>query len=381
MPKSDFVREYMAVRQDSFKEWTLLQAWKKSRAWPINHNVFTDVNFAPSIPYLTTVCDLPATFPSSNSNTKPPNDLMPDSDPDLESDSSCDDDSDDGDNPDTNNNDNNDPDNSDNVDNDRQTDPQMPCSSPPINIPNDTPQCLTPTLNNTRHQTRSMNCCGSLLPLPATIPPHRFYGSETFAYIAHLEKKANFYKAHCTMLEMENQNLKRRVNQQHNARSNKKCKVVTDAWMLTSEEGLQLAEEQENEQHIKKQKKKENAQKREDKAAERRQQRASCDPNEPFRGSLTSKSKGDLQEIAGVLGLPEEGTVKNLQVRIIAHFDAHTDLRDSPLFTGLFNRTRTSQPNKPDDAGTQTQPHTPLQQRHSPLTTNLVNVMQTLLEY
>ena len=123
MLKLDFVREYMAVQQDSFKEQTLLQAWKKSRAWPINHNVFTDVDFALSIPYSTMVCDLLATFSSSNSNTKPPDDLTPDSDPDLESDSSCDNDSNNGDNPDTNNNDNNNLDNSNNIDNDRQTDP------------------------------------------------------------------------------------------------------------------------------------------------------------------------------------------------------------------------------------------------------------------
>src|SRR5271155_4682556 len=80
----------------------------------------------------------------------------------------------------------------------------------------------------------------------------------------------------------------------------------------------------------KKQKKKETAQRREDKAAERRRQRENRNLSEPFRGSLTSKNKGDLQEIAGVLGLSEDGTVKDLRTRIIAHFDANSHLRDSP---------------------------------------------------
>jgi hypothetical protein len=128
----------------------------------------------------------------------------------------------------------------------------------------------------------------------------------------HLEKTVDFYQTHCTMLEMENQNLKRRANQQDNAQSNKKCKVVMDAWMLTSDEGLRLAEEQEAEQRAKKQKKKEMEQRREDKAAEWWQQRENRDPSEPFRGSLTLKNKGDLQEITGVLGLSEDGTVKDL---------------------------------------------------------------------
>ena len=86
------------------------------------------------------------------------------------------------------------------------------------------------------------------------------------------------------------------------------------------------------------------------------QQRADHDPSEPFRGSLTLKNKGDLQEIAGVLGLSEDGTVKDLQAQINTHFDTHSDLRESPLFTGLFNCPRTSQPNKPDDTSTHTQP-------------------------
>jgi len=144
--------------------------------------------------------------------------------------------------------------------------------------------------------------------------------------------------------------------------------------MLTLDEGLCLAEEQEEEQRAKKQKKEELTQRREDKAVERRRQRADRDPSEPFRGSLTSKNKGDLQEIVGVLCLSEDGTVKDLQARIIAHFDTHPDLCESPLFTRLFNRTRTSQPNT--STAIQTQPCAPLQQRPSALTTNILNVMQ-----
>lgn len=174
----------------------------------------------------------------------------------------------------------------------------------------------------------------------------------------------------------ELQNLKRRVNQRDNATS-KKRKVVTSAWMLTSEEGLQLAEEQEVERQEKAQKKKESMQRRLDKETERRQQRAERDPNEPFRGSLSSRNKADLQEIAGALNLSEDGTVKDLLTRITAHFDANSHLRSSPLFSGLFSRARTSRSKQTNDAGTylpipilQDPTHT-----GPPLTTNLVNVL------
>jgi hypothetical protein len=144
------------------------------------------------------------------------------------------------------------------------------------------------------------------------------------------------------MLEMENKNLKRKVNRHDMTRNKTKRKVVTNARMLTSEEGLRFAEEQEAEQEAKKRKKDETTRKRLDKEVEKRQQRAERDPNEPFKGSLASKNKGDLQEIAGALCLPEAGTVNDLQTRIMAHFDTNSHLHDSPLFSGLFGHTRPS---------------------------------------
>jgi hypothetical protein len=94
MSRSDFVREYMGVRRDAFKERTVLQAWKKSGAWPINPNVFTDDDFAPSVPYSTQVRDLPATFPSSKTAEPPASADEPDASSDNESDDSDDSDSD-----------------------------------------------------------------------------------------------------------------------------------------------------------------------------------------------------------------------------------------------------------------------------------------------
>ena len=84
MSREAFVSEYIAVRHDTFKERTILQAWKKSGAWPINPNVFTDDDFAPSIPYSTHARDLPTTFPSSNAGP-PTSHPAPDSDSDSSS--------------------------------------------------------------------------------------------------------------------------------------------------------------------------------------------------------------------------------------------------------------------------------------------------------
>ena len=69
-------------------------------------------------------------------------------------------------------------------------------------------------------------------------------------------------------------------------------------------------------------------------------------------GSLSSKSKLDLQEIAGALSLSEEGTKEVLIRRINTFFDSHPRIRDSERFTGLFNRAH----RRRNDTNSATQP-------------------------
>jgi hypothetical protein len=67
MPIRDFVKEYMAVRADSFAEKTIRMAWKKSGAWPIDKAVFSDGDYAPSVPFSTTATHLPKDFDATAS--------------------------------------------------------------------------------------------------------------------------------------------------------------------------------------------------------------------------------------------------------------------------------------------------------------------------
>lgn len=55
MPKEDFVKEYMHIRQETFCLSTVTSAFRKSGTWPIDKTVFTDDNFAPSISHSTEV--------------------------------------------------------------------------------------------------------------------------------------------------------------------------------------------------------------------------------------------------------------------------------------------------------------------------------------
>jgi hypothetical protein len=110
-----------------------------------------------------------------------------------------------------------------------------------------------------------------------------------------------------------------------------------EAQVLTSAEGKQLAAENDAEQVAKKRKKRDAALRRKQKENDREQQRHDWAPDASFTGSLSSKSKPDLQEIAGALSLAEEGTKKVLMCSINVFFDSHPCIRDSKRFTRLFN--------------------------------------------
>jgi hypothetical protein len=76
------------------------------------------------------------------------------------------------------------------------------------------------------------------------------------------------------------------------------------------------------------------------KEAEREVLRQQRDPNEPFTGKLSSKSKPDLQDVAQALGLATDGQKKVILARINAYFDENPHLRETSQFEGLFNRSR-----------------------------------------
>lgn len=67
-------------------------------------------------------------------------------------------------------------------------------------------------------------------------------------------------------------------------------------------------------------------------------------PNMPpiFAGSIQTKKKGELQDIANALHLDDRGTKDELQTRIKKYLDNNQDLEDDPAFAGLFGRRKRS---------------------------------------
>ena len=65
MSRENFVKEYMAIRMATFKSTTVKSAWRKSGCWPINPDVFTEEDYAPSTPMSTAASHVPTSYPET----------------------------------------------------------------------------------------------------------------------------------------------------------------------------------------------------------------------------------------------------------------------------------------------------------------------------
>lgn len=63
IPRDQFVKHYMDVQQRTFKDTTICTTFRKSGVWPINHNLFQDTDFSPSINTSTVAQDVPDSYP------------------------------------------------------------------------------------------------------------------------------------------------------------------------------------------------------------------------------------------------------------------------------------------------------------------------------
>jgi hypothetical protein len=293
IPRAQFVKHYMEVRQQSFKATTIQAAFRKTGIWPINRNIFSDKDYAPSIDTSTTARDVPDSYPVHANDKWPEHQSWSDDEPEPNSDE----------------------------DEDTNSRPSPPSESPPAS---------------------SFN--------PAEIPPSRFYskapkpahrGRDTEAYIHALEGEVAVLRheneelaAHAVLAFDQVRSLKHRLNGK--ASNSKRRKLTTNSRWLNSAEALAQCEREEAEAEAEAAHKQLKANEKQAQEKERQRQRERRDPNEPFVGSLNSRKKADLQDIAYALGLEIEGRVEDLKSGINAYFDENKEQRTDPRYIGLF---------------------------------------------
>ena len=313
IPRDQFVKHYMDVRKNTFKDTTIRAAFQKSGVWPINHDLFQDTDFAPSINTSTVARDVPDSYPIHTEEW--PN-HQTSSDNESE--------------PETGSDDNNDEEDPEGLDTSRATTRQARQHANPA------PATETSSLPN--------------LCIPSPIPPARFYskapkpsqcGRDTETYISMLEHEAAILRqenaelaTHAVLAFDHVRGLKHRLNTK--GPSSKRRKLNTESRWLNSEEGLAECERQEAEEREKAAQKQTRMEERQAEQAERQRQREERGSEEPFTGSLNGQRKADLQDIVFSLGLDIEGRVDDLKARINAQFEEHPELRTDPRYIGLF---------------------------------------------
>lgn len=392
--KINFVREYMVAREKAFKPETIKKAWAKCGICPLNPNIFTEADFAPSTSS-SRHARLPGTYPAGHDSD--------DSDFETGSESSGED------NASERGDDDSGADSGDEVDgHGRDTDgvahipiegfgvagtdvtshpisellPAVPTSavspsqlhtrSPDRPIPINTPAPSLPhhtellpraKPNPALVRTRPFLAPTQHHTLSASLPytgvgshPTRAELSDENARlqveIRALQAKLDTAQMHANMARLETEELQRR----HNAKQSKNTALptVTSAtgW-LTLEQGKVLHQQQEAMRSEKRWKKDESVARKEQEEVDKQQQQRVIVDGEAagFSGAISTKRVAELRNIAYVLGLNDEGTKDQLAAVIKSHFDTNPASKTKPLFIGLFSAARGQKRHAPADTG------------------------------
>jgi hypothetical protein len=393
MPRANFVKEYLAVREASMTEAVVKAAFRKTGLWEFNRNIFDVLEFAPSHT-TSTSAHLPSSFPQAL-------DLLPDdeTEDDLDSMGGLSDELEDqlGSAGELNDSDGQeqagimhenagrmmDEDSgiqdgrafeimqtmdggSDSPGNESLPSTPILRQSQFIHATNDTtPPPLAPELSAPSAPSMPsegvMPLVAASLVVPTTLAKpaaspilrtHVGRGATSRDRYSALEKDyfrvCNLYseavarseaaETHCAMAGLEIGTLKHMVNAKADREAHPTRKLKMKAGLLTSAEGMVAYAAQEREDEKKKQedmaKAVEEVQKREGNSVRRH---ALITSNEPFDGRLSKKKRSDWEDIAHVLNVKyEKVNVSDLIVAITVTLRSRPDLQASPRFWSLW---------------------------------------------
>lgn len=398
IPRRDVVREYFIARKASFTAKIIKAAWKRTGLYPFNPNIFTNRDFAPSHT-TSTKAHVPPSFPAASTSQVTLDDIPPlhtlDEGNDEEVDNGMDiDPSDDGwtspdeseaehgggiedeDEDEIEGEDEDEEDESpeeervilidseeeaeeervvliegeeaegnarersaevdDGPDSDKENEQELTVSS---NQTPDRPTWNVPSIPSPkRPQTERIDRRWPLSKQLEVSERNRAMFEE-----AHMEesKQRQLYQTHCLLAAQEIGILRNQLyaRKETPKRQRLHCPQVTH---LTGEEAMAAYEKQreaeEEDERVAQAKAAEKAAVAEE-TQKRRAEHAKLGPAVRFEGKLTTKKKGDLEDIAVVLGLPlPKENAKELLSRITSHFDANDTLKSDPRFVGMFSR-------------------------------------------
>lgn len=399
MELKDVVREYFVARRKAFKETTILQAWKKSGLRPINPSIFTTADFAPSHSS-SFECHAPSTFPSKMPHVPDASSDVEHFDPSAhalasgssgESEFGCNsDDEHSGSEIETNSH--------------QRGSISSPVSSRPVTEQGNGDIVVNPNENKVDELVDQVRGClpgssvsdfesGSdddITDTPVQQPPPSesikspcFTRAKRQSNLRKMRYSSNVQKSHKSgqdrtqdphevirMLtkELDYTKAQRDAAETHAVQSlreaavwrykyNRKKEKVKESSrrihmssrVTTNEQGLQEAEQDRKKKEEKRRMELEKQTQKEEKKKNDLVRRAIQGSAMVFSGSLSSKNKTDLEDLASALSLSIEGTKAVLVSRITTYFDDHPRFKEDDRYSGLFERTRGRKRNAPHD--------------------------------
>jgi phage gp16-like protein len=424
----DVVKEYFAARRKAFKPTTIQQAWRKSGLRPLNPDLFTPSDFAPSHSS-STVSHTPLSFPqrmphvpdaSSDDGMFDPSLITVDnltgadnssgldteyhgSESESEESSSSEseisvnlnedaeemlharsiqvsisdqelDDLDDLD-----------------VSEEENTTPCPPSRRPSYPRPQQALRPLTistPTLKSisssatsplyTRSRTAQIRV---ETPITSTASSEIDKDEEIRTLRRQLENsnaQRDAAEVHAVMAQREAAVWKFRLNQKkEKAAEPSRRRLHTSSRVVTNDQGLAEAREDRERQQEKKRKESEKNSQKAAKEKENIVRRATQGSTRVFSGPLSTKNKTDLEDISDALGLSITGTKPILIERITEHFKKFPRLKEDPRFLSLFERApRGRKRAAPVHDATGLEPPTQRQRLGSPPIYNFAQISQ-----
>jgi hypothetical protein len=395
------VKEYMKARNASFKSETILQAWRKAGIRPINLTIFTEADFAPS--YSTSInMHAPESFPSrmphiddaSSDDVFDPSasyevertgegsenhssDFSMGSGSGSESPCSI---------PQTTESDSI-PRNSSTSQLAAQADRYDCPSEIPISLPGSPTRAVTPmrtsqsrahhrlmpytrpssvtdtpTQNGTpsvaEHRTRSQTRQSlSLTPIETHGPRA---GTAEYCRVmegnirvlqeklARVQAERDAAETHAIFAQREAAVYKYCLEKRMTKQSQQTRRLHTQSRIVTSAEGRTQAIETRTIREAKEKEAADKLARKETAEAENHVRRNTQGHSIVFTGSLGTKNKTQLGDLASALALSLEGTKADFVERITKHFEENPDLKLQDRFVGIFNRSRQRRQNQPD---------------------------------
>jgi hypothetical protein len=366
--RENVVKEYMIARTKSVTTQVIVSAWRRPGICPLNAEVFTKEDFAPSYSSSTSP-PLPVSFPGFND----PESLCPSSEGvvegiDLENPMSIDE-------------------LGSNVARGSSSLNQVLNQEVTYNLPLSVqPSAPSPPFNEARdilHQegrTEPPDQSGAHRRMPTHLPPvnlvnipHRQTRSvsrslsrstsimqsaavslehvkaleeqlrdtqerlkDTQESVDKLKSTSEEWKTHCHFMYGVVSQLQNQLQAKEKKKGTHAKRTQVEARVLTSEEGRLELQQLREEARLKEQRQIEETTRKATEDEARRKRRADC--SRVFTGALNkARRKEELEDIAAALALPDSGKKEELLDRITNHFEEHPDLKTNLRFEGLFN--------------------------------------------